>query len=56
MFISILDLNVEKTDDLTYFSVTLMDAMGNPEETLRFDHNSTHEYGKWTQVRNAMTE
>ena len=56
MFISILDLNVEKADDLTYFSVTSMDAMDNPEETLRFDHNSNHEYGKWTQVRNAMTE
>ena len=53
MFISVLDLNIEETDDSTYFSVTSMDAMENPEERLRFDHNSNYEYGKWIQVRAA---
>ena len=53
MFISVLDLNIEETDDSTYFSVTSMDAMENPEESLRFDHNSNYEYGKWIQVGDA---
>ena len=53
MFISILDLNIEETDDSTYFSVTSMDAMNNPEESLRFDHNKNYEYGKWIQARDA---
>ena len=53
MFISVLDLNIEESDDSTYFSVTSMDAMENPEESLRFDHNSNYEYGKWIQARDA---
>ena len=53
MFFSVLDLNIEETDDSTYFSVTSMDALENPEESLRFDHNSNYEYGKWIQVRDS---
>ena len=55
MFISILDLNIEETDESTYFSITSTDSMYNPEESLRFDHNSNYVYGKWNQVRDAKS-
>ena len=51
MFISIKDLNIEATDDSTYFSITTIDLKHQPEETLRFDKNTLIEYGKWIQVR-----
>ena len=49
MFISITDLLIEPTDDSTYFAITPIDIMFQPEETMRFDKNSLIEYGKWIQ-------
>ena len=49
MFISITDLLIEPTDDSTYFAITPIDTMFQPEETMRFDKNSLIEYGKWIQ-------
>ena len=51
MFISILELNIEPTDDSTYFSIIPIDAMNRLEEPMRFDKNTIIEYKKWIQVR-----
>ena len=49
MFISIVDFDVDKTDD-SYILITVIDSMGQPEETKRFD-NKTHYYIEdWIQV------
>ena len=50
MFITITDLNIEPTDDSTYFSITPTDLMHQPEQTMRFDKNTIIEYRKWIQV------
>ena len=47
MFISITDFNIEKTDD-SHILITLIDGMGQPDETIRFD-KSNYDYGKWNQ-------
>ena len=47
MFISITDFDIEKTDD-SHILITLIDAMGQPEETKRFD-KSNYDHGKWNQ-------
>ena len=51
MFISITDLLIEPTDDSTYFAITPIDTMFQPEETIRFDKDSFIEYGEWIQAR-----
>ena len=51
MFISINDLNIEPTDESTHFSITPIDIMHQPEETMRFDKNTIIENGKWIQIR-----
>ena len=51
MFISIEDLNIEETDESSYFSITTIDLKHQPEKTLRFDKYTLIEYGKWIQVR-----
>ena len=51
MFISIKDLKIEPIDEFTYFSITPIDIMHQPEETIRFDKNSIIENGKWIQIR-----
>ena len=48
MFISITDFYIEETDD-SHILITSIDAMGQPEETKRFD-KSNYDYGKWNQV------
>ena len=53
MFISITHLNIEATDNSTFFSVTPIDSMHNPEESIKFDIDSNYDNGKWIQVRNA---
>ena len=51
MFVSIIELNIEPTDDSTYFSITPIDTMNRPEETMKFDKNTIFENGKWIQAR-----
>ena len=51
MFVLIKDLNIDPTDDSTYFAITPIDNMFQPEQTMRFDKNTPIEYGKWIQVR-----
>ena len=48
MFILIKDFDIEQTDD-SHILITLINAMGQPEETKRFD-KSNYNYGKWNQV------
>ena len=50
MFISITDFNKRETDD-SHILITVIDAMGQPEETKRFDKKTINEDGKWIQVR-----
>ena len=50
MFISIADFYMQEIDD-SYILITLIDAMGQPEETKRFNKQTDYEkYGKWIQV------
>ena len=51
MFIEITELNIDENDNSTYFSVTSMDAMYGPDESIKFDRNSNYKYGQWFQVR-----
>ena len=51
MFVSIIELSIEQTDYSTYFSITPIDTMNRPEETMRFDKHTIFEYGKWIQAR-----
>ena len=51
MFVLITDLNIDPTDDSTYFAITPIDTMFQPEETMRFDKNTPIEYGRWIQAR-----
>ena len=48
MFISITDFYTEETDD-AHILITSINAMGQPEETKRFD-KSNYDYRKWNQV------
>ena len=41
IFIRIKDLNIDENDGDNYFSITLIDEMAKPEETIRF-YKSTH--------------
>ena len=47
MFISITDFDIEKTDD-SHILITLIDSMGQPEKTKRFD-KINNDFGKWIQ-------
>ena len=49
MFISIAHFDMKETDD-SYILITLIDAIGKPEETKRFDKKTNYDYGKWIQV------
>ena len=51
MFISIIDFDMKETDDSAQILITVIDSMGKPEETKRFDKKTNYEYGKWVQVR-----
>ena len=51
MFIAITELNIDENDNSTYFSVTTMNAMYGPDESMKFDRNSTYKNGQWFQVR-----
>ena len=50
MFISITDFDKEETDD-SYILITVIDAIGRPEEMKRFDKQTSNDDGKWIQVR-----
>ena len=45
MFISITDFEMEETHN-SHILITLIDSMGQPEETKRFDK---YDSGKWIQ-------
>ena len=47
LFISITDFDTEETDD-SHILVTLLDSMGQPEETKRFDRTN-YDVEKWVQ-------
>ena len=49
MIISITDFDIQKTDDSAYILITVIDSMGRPEETKRFD-KTNYQHGKWFQV------
>ena len=49
MFISITDFDMEESDDSSHILITVIDAMGKPEEKKRFDKKRNFEYGKWIQ-------
>ena len=49
MFISITDFDMEKTADY-HILITVINEMGQPEATKRFDRKTTFEYGEWIQV------
>ena len=51
MFIAITELNIDENDHSTYLSVTSMDAMYDPVESIKFDRDSNYKYGQWFQVR-----
>ena len=55
MFISITDLNIPDNDNSTYFSVSIIDAMQEPGETLKFDKNNIDDFGRWIQARDHRT-
>ena len=42
---------MKETDDSAQILITVIDLMGKPEETKRFDKKTNYEYGKWVQVR-----
>ena len=50
-----MDLNIESTDNSTYFSITSLDIMHKPEKTMTFDKNTAIEYRKWIQDRLCKT-
>ena len=55
MFISITDFDMEKTD-YAHILITLIDGMGEPEETKRFDKKTNYDFGKWIQVGFFISE
>ena len=56
MFFAITELNIDENDNSTYFSVTSMDAMFSPGESIKFDRYSTYKNGQWFQVRDKKTK
>ena len=59
IFISLEDLIFEEFDDFTYFSVTGLDTMNQPEETVRFDKSTIisdfiNENSRWIQAKNSI--
>ena len=54
MFISITDFDTEETDD-SHILVTLIDSMGQPEATKRFDRTN-YDVEKWIQDGYLTTE
>ena len=54
MFISITDFDTEKTDD-SHILITLIDSMGQPEKTERFD-KTNYDLEKWIQEGYFTTE
>ena len=54
MFISITDFEMEETDN-SHVLITLIDSMGQPEETKRFD-KTNYDSEKWIQDGRFTTE
>ena len=54
MFIQIIDFDTEETDD-SHFLITLIDSMGQPEETIRLD-KTNYDIGNWIQDGYLNTE
>ena len=49
MFISFTDFDMGQTDS-SYFSITVIDPMGQPEETIRFDRKTNDVEEEWIQA------
>ena len=54
MFISITDFEMEETDN-SHILITLIDSMGQPEETKKFD-KTNYDFQKWIQDGLFTTE
>ena len=54
LFISIRDFDTEETDD-SQILITIIDSMGQPEETKRFD-KTNYDVEKWIQEGYFITE
>ena len=57
IFIWLEDLFFEEFDDSTYFTVTSINMMNQPEETIRFDKSTImsdfiNENSRWIQAKN----
>ena len=50
LFISVIDFDMKETDDSSHILITVIDEMGRPEETKRFDRKTSDDFGKWIQV------
>ena len=48
MFISITDFQKD-ADNFSHILITVIDAMGQPEQTKRFDKNTNFHFGEWIQ-------
>ena len=51
MYVKIIDLNISEVNGSTYFSITTIDNMEQPEETFKFDSNNKVDYKEWQQDR-----
>ena len=51
MFISIKELNLEKADDNSHILITVLDEIGRPEQTRKFDNKIKDYSDKWIQAR-----
>ena len=54
MFIQIIDFDTEEMDD-SHILITLIDSMGQPEETKRLD-KTNYDVGEWIQDGHLNTE
>ena len=51
MYVKIQNLTIEGVNGSTYFSITTIDYMEQPEETFKIDNNTYADYGEWKQDR-----
>ena len=59
MFISITDFVIDEDDDFSHILITVIDSMGRPEQTKRFDRKTNYYNGEWIQVgylKNSIVE
>ena len=51
MYVKIQNLTIEGVNGSTYFSITTIDNMEQPEETVKIDYNTYVDYEEWKQDR-----